>query len=237
MYVLAPSAKAYEGGIKIIINGSTVSGSCNFTDAGNNFTCYFSHTHMLLYFMTQVKAASYHQVYGPANAQAYNSRISSKAQYSIKVSPWKIGPASIQDGIISEKDYVAKIEKVPETLKGKFFIYCFILQNWGRETYENEFKFNFEEADKEAFAMKIVEMQGKLISSDIMELDSRITEVVSTLNVEVERKTGRRPGSSKIQEFDFEINPVIAKVDLEILVNVNKDLFDDTKKFKLTYTE
>ena len=76
-----------------------------------------------------------------------------------------------------------------------------------------------------------------MVSSGNLELDSKITEVVSTLNVEVERKTGgRHSGSTKVQEFDFKINPVIAKVDLQKLVNVNKGLFDNTK-FKLTYTE
>ncbi|KAL7322441.1 hypothetical protein PS15p_211440 [Mucor circinelloides] len=95
MHSLAYLARVFEQGVRLTVDGSYISGSCNFQDAGVNFTVYFSHTHLMKYMIFNAARNTYHHIWGSIIVSAYQSRRSNPAAYSMKMSATKIGVAKI----------------------------------------------------------------------------------------------------------------------------------------------
>lgn len=199
------------------MDGSYISGSCNFQDAGVNFTVYFSHTHMMKYMMFNAAPNTYHHIWGSIIVRAYFSRKFSRAAYSMKMSATKIGVAKISatKGIDLERvSYDLNVSSLEESIKFKFMLALFLVQRWDEQSSIVNVNIDFEKGDKVELARDILMMQQRLIAAGFM---PEATPPVLTLQpVVVVGERRRRPGMILENELVV-LNPELRAVTLEAL--------------------
>lgn len=178
----ASMSRVYEG-ITLKVDKTRLSASCRFSDAGTNYTAYFSHINMIFYFACNGKSNSYHCLYGPFSINAYNSQRFNRACYSARMSPTRVYQLSMERGVCTVGERQTTIEE-PENSKYRFLLSLFILQNW--QTTENDpennrtqgIKLDLDNANKMEFANELNQqkrnLQNRGILSDSLEDPSTI---------------------------------------------------------------
>lgn len=220
-------------GVKFKLDRVSVKGSCRLTDTGTNFTCYFTHPHLMFYFACYATPRSLHKLYGSMFCSAYNSSTSNKAQYTICVNPMMIGHSSVVEGDDerSATEYEFGINDLKESLKIKFLIYLFMMQHWGDEKQVDYITLDYEGGNKQLFGQELLKIKRELVALGLHAVD---VEPIVGVYLEIRRSSGtsRRPGCMVRQDVDYEANPLIKPLDFKGLM-ANKDICDGSKALVL----
>lgn len=206
-------AKIKPGGLRLKVNNNVVSGSCNLIDAGTSFTCYFQHIQAIKYFC-ESGVDTYHYIYDPQSLAAYKAKDSNRPAVSCNISPWKVGPAVIEDSKVKSV-HTYDFTKLAESLKLKLLVYLFVFKHWGKKEHD-DIQFNFDFGDQEAMYEKILDIWRQLKVEKIV--DSNMVAPVKKVDVQVDtERQSRRPGGV-VTVFDYEMeerypNDIKLKID------------------------
>jgi hypothetical protein len=188
--------------------GVRLSASARVVDNGINATLYANNINVIWYMLRNMAAGTYHSFNGSMSISAYNSQVSARALYSVRVSPTEINPLhlpgrhSIQDAVGVHADAVV-------TDKTKFLVWVYILQNLDTPTVVHGRSANRIEVARLVLGLFDVLKNGDLLPEGLVAPCS--IEVVT-----VETRVANRPGVASNTE-EVRLNAGFPIVDLRAI--------------------
>lgn len=178
-----------------------------FHDNDVDFTMYDGNdSGFILYFLRNMNASTLHCISSDINVSCYNSQTSNRPVYTVNLIPSGIAPITDNDTSTVILDAAAISNRNPPSIKLRFMINFWILQNWETQRVQAT------TGDKVAFARNVLEIFNALVSRDMVigynsELPCEI------INVPVSTAIGDCPPVATIRE-------VVSVNDLYPIINI-----------------